>query len=454
MARPPDDDGERTVVAPQPFFEDEEPPTQVTRAPLFGDSPESAPPESAPRAAPLDPREARASALGARPSSSSARHRETRASAADAPRVTAAPAGVEGPRVTRSRDHTAHAPRARTVPSSSQSSSQGPSPSPSLNPRQKPRPSPGSILRQSPGSSPRQNPGPTARSSPEKRPARLVLPPVSGHREEDARPEGLPLGVGPSAFDPLEVPSGEPHPSRSSRVPGVSGGVEPLVTRPSPGPFRTAGPLTLLALAVVTLVGAVFVGGTRHEDDPDQVELEPVPAGSRPPPVVLRSWQDRYRAAHPELLVGSPRLPRGEPELRARARRIPRAARLERDAVLWTPERAASLPLPGEAALPPNTATPSYEGLPASGPGPSAPMVVVTSLPPGARVEIDGVLLGLTPWIRPRPAEATTVSVTLRLPGYLPFEAFLREAGDDLRLEARLQPDPNADPRLRGERSP
>jgi len=70
-----------------------------------------------------------------------------------------------------------------------------------------------------------------------------------------------------------------------------------------------------------------------------------------------------------------------------------------------------------------------------------APMVSVVSEPPGAMVQLDGVVYGETPLILPAPAGQGTMEVVLRLDGYVTHEGFLEanEAGH-FSLNVKLQP--------------
>lgn len=296
-----------------------------------------------------------------------------------------------------------------------------------------------------------------------------TLPPQIGRRIEGSaearRPDVAPRRTHEDARPRLRLPSVDPPlkstedlrlpespPARPAPPPVPLPRLEPV----SPtGGFRTAGPLTGIALVLVAVVFIVFVRGTRpqtvayREADPAPVPArERRSAGSAP-----TSWQERYRQQRPELLVGSPKLNYIERPVPPRVRRLPRSGRVRGDGNLWPPQRVRASEGPAPLVLPPNIETPRYEGVEPAEETPAAiPLISVRSVPPGARVEIEGKVLGLTPFIRGRPEGMSRVRVTLRLAGYLSYTGILREDdGGHLHLEAKLDPDPQVDPRLRGE---
>ena len=292
---------------------------------------------------------------------------------------------------------------------------------------------------------------------------RLPLPGAAPTPSPPGAAQGRPAAgtsseASPGAGNRFDAPRGAPE-LVDSRAESVSraGGAVPTARRrldiiaPEPSGYPTAGPLTLLALGLVVAVGAVFVRGSRDALE-DGVDPAPRAAGERPMPDRPRTWQDAYRAQHPELLVGSPKLPylvpraRRAHEARPEGRNRPRA-----DALMWRAERLEAVPLPSELGLDPSTHTPHYDG---KSPEPDQEVparVIVRSIPPRARVEVNGQVLGMTPWIRRRPEGMADASVKISLPGYLPEQGRLSERGNDLLLEVRLRPDPSADPALRGE---
>lgn len=276
--------------------------------------------------------------------------------------------------------------------------------------------------------------GPTVTRSPV---PRLDLPPPPA-------PSGLRLPAPPPA---PKRPALHPEPARGAKRSEI-----PILSGPEPG-FSTAGPLSIIAVVVVLAVAAVFVRGTQSpEERALSTASVPRPAGVRRPPEVPRNWQDRYRSDHPELLVASPKLPWLPPSERPTVRRWARAARPRSDGNQWTSERAAKTPLWSAAALDP--ATPSYPGVnpPKDRITSPPPLLRVISIPPGARVEVGGQVLGVTPWARGRPPDWRPDPATLSLPGWRAVTRPFEEDGNgNLVIEVRLEPDPAADPRLRGE---
>jgi hypothetical protein len=70
-------------------------------------------------------------------------------------------------------------------------------------------------------------------------------------------------------------------------------------------------------------------------------------------------------------------------------------------------------------------------------------MVEILSVPPGARVLLDGDLLGMTPLLRARPEEMDGGRVELRMPGYVPATGALESTPEGhLRFTAKLEPEP------------
>ncbi|MEO1228866.1 MAG: hypothetical protein AAFZ18_08180, partial [Myxococcota bacterium] len=185
-----------------------------------------------------------------------------------------------------------------------------------------------------------------------------------------------------------------------------------------PGPqrsFSTAGPLSVIAVVVVIVVAAVFVGGTQTPSEKAlSTSSVPLPAGRRAGPERPRSWQDAYRGEHPELMVGAPKLPWLGATERRTVRRLPQAARPRGDGIQWTPKRVAeaefAAPLPFQDA-------PAYPGVtrPADRVTAAPAMLRVVSIPPGARVELGERLLGATPLARGRPPNWRPDPVTLCL---------------------------------------
>ena len=233
----------------------------------------------------------------------------------------------------------------------------------------------------------------------------------------------------------------------------------PVVVRkspePSPSPFPTAGPLTVLALGLVAVVGAVFVRGTHYDRPPKQLILDRPrqTKGAVQRGVPSRTWQDRYRSQHPGTRRRASDLPTLPPVQPPHLYRVPKARVLPLgDGNQWTLDQVSKAqfsPLEAEVA------TPHYRFSEGEDDVPEVAMVKISSIPPGARVELAGKLLGKTPFLRARPKGYVGDRVSLSLPGYLPFEGFLTESSSGhLVLEIRLSPDPTADPRLRGEKSP
>lgn len=284
---------------------------------------------------------------------------------------------------------------------------------------------------------------------------RLVLP-SPGKPKADRREDAVgrpPAKTRRSSFEPQG-----PGPAEGrDRGPSSRQLPIPLVAGPEPRLFIPPGPLTILSVALVVVVGALFVGSTARAPSEPPPSSERVPAGTLPPPGAMRSWQDRYRAEHPELLIGSPKVQYLQPPKRTRVRRLPRVGRVRADGNQWPASRVAGAELPASLKGGVDRSTPEYRDVQRSSsvkPPRIGPLIEVSSIPPQARVELDGQLVGLTPFLRTRPNDLTSARIRISRLGYLSHEALVRAGSDgNLRLKVKLKPDPNVSPEARGERS-
>jgi serine/threonine-protein kinase len=193
----------------------------------------------------------------------------------------------------------------------------------------------------------------------------------------------------------------------------------------------------VVALLLVAGVGALFVSGTRQ---PQVVKARLGPASAeREARAPAADPADRARRPAERGVVRFP-----PARARERVRRPSRRSVIDRRALLWTPERVAAAEAPGPPDLPPDVETPEYPGVPPSQvEGRIRPMVEILSVPPGARVLLDGDLLGMTPLLRSRPEEMDGGRVELRMPGYVPATGALESTPEGhLRFTAKLEPEP------------
>lgn len=192
---------------------------------------------------------------------------------------------------------------------------------------------------------------------------------------------------------------------------------------------RWVGALAGLAVALVVIVGLTFVTGTRDPEALVEDAITPRPAAERVRPSRIRTWQDRYRAEHPELLVASPKLAPLPPPPRAPVSWEPfTPSRGAAPPPFWTPERVQATPV-NETGLPDGSeVTPRYPGVPEPSPPPELPpMVFVDSVPPRATIEVDGRVVGRTPLSVLAGEDVAGTTVRLSMPGYRPVSGRLRE---------------------------
>lgn len=302
-------------------------------------------------------------------------------------------------------------------------------------------------------------PAPRGHESPEARPAPGDLQPAPrGHESPEVRP--APREARDGARPRLRLPGVESAPSVDGVEPPSEGSVRseaPLAMPPAEGSkaplsvplVHTAPPgsgangfMAAVAVGVVVAVAAVFVRGT---PSPERIRVEARqarPAGERVAPTRIHTWQDRYRAEHPELLVASPSLAGLPPRARGRDQISHQVSGPIPGHPVWTPDRVEGTPLEAFAPKPPGMDAPRYQGLEPGPPPPDMPsMVLIQSIPPGARVEVDGEVVGMTPFYRPGTEDAEGKRIRLSLPGYRAAEGRLKADGKgQYQLQLKLEP--------------
>ncbi len=184
--------------------------------------------------------------------------------------------------------------------------------------------------------------------------------------------------------------------------------------------------LPYLSLALVLGVGMTFVLGPSREGPAVRAVLGEDPARSR----AAERTALRFEDARPESRRrGYQQLP----STRSRPSPVPYRMVHQRPAA-----RAPLVSLRETAVDEPRL---NYPGMVPEAEPPKMPgMVIIRSSPPGARVELDGAVLGLTPMARARPADFRGGEVTVRLTGFAEARGALVDDGQgNLRFDAELR---------------
>lgn len=216
------------------------------------------------------------------------------------------------------------------------------------------------------------------------------------------------------------------------------------------GMKRSSTPILVLSLGVVLATALVLVLRAPTESSSDGTESDGILARDLPMSSAVNGAKDAYRRAHPDMLVRSPAyvpLPPRPARKPVVKKPIVYARQPHGRKEFWTPERVratfgkgAEPPSFGVRPEPTTLVTGSGYKL---GKGPKRePRLLVASIPPRARVEIDGTVVGRTPLAFNAPKNKTSVEVTLTHPGFKPLTENLPiQADGSFRLTTVLEPE-------------
>ncbi len=192
-------------------------------------------------------------------------------------------------------------------------------------------------------------------------------------------------------------------------------------------------PLTLPAPPSASTVEAPAPAAPADFSVEDMVgKLQAAPAPAPEGPSFWSEWKEVILTASlgTAVLVGLAVLPGSD-----------RRTQRESTAAEAATEVRKSAPTPPSAQAP-AVREQSIRSEPSPAPQPApAPVVSVVSTPPGAMVQLDGVVYGETPLILPAPSEESALEVVLRMDGYQTYEGLLEAGGaGHFSLNVKLQP--------------